>query len=488
MFTTYPFLPDWLSITILVIEMALRVIALIVVPRNRRPTTAISWLMLIFLTPEIGWLFFLVFGTNKLPKRRLQKQLEINRLIVGATEGMDLVSEDHDGPDWFEGIVRLNKQLGSMPLIGGNWVTLHDTYTQNIFDIAADIDHAEEYVHIEFYILAYDSTTRPVFDAMERAIKRGVTVRVLLDHIANVRQPGLRKTKRHLDAIGAQWAFMNPFQPLRGKWQRPDLRNHRKLVVIDGMVGWTGSQNLIDRGYHRHTYKHRELAWHDLLMRIEGPTVISLDAVFTSDWYLETGELIGSRTEYRGPHIRSDIDMQVVPSGPGYEDENNLKMFDSLLYAAEKRLSIVSPYFVPDDSLLYAIATASQRGVPVELFVSEIGDQPLVYHAQRSYYEQLLTAGVRIYLFPAPYILHSKHISVDDEVCVIGSSNMDMRSFSLNSELSVLVHSKTLTDQLRGIEDRMRAVCTELTLAEWQERKALDRFKDSTGRLAASLM
>ena len=146
-----------------------------------------------------------------------------------------------------------------------------------------------------------------------------------------------------------------------------------------------------------------------------------------------------------------DVVCQVVPSGPGFPDENKLRLFNSLIYSTQRRLSITSPYFVPDDSLFYAITTAAQRGVDVELFVGEQGDQFMVHHEQRSYYQALLRAGVKIYLYPAPLVLHSKHFSVDDDVAVIGSSNMDIRSFSLDFEVSVMCLSCSLTTAMRQV-------------------------------------
>ena len=162
----------------------------------------------------------------------------------------------------------------------------------------------------------------------------------------------------------------------------------------------------------------------------------------------------------------------MIPSGPGFAHREQPAAFTTLLYSAQRRLSITSPYFVPDESLLYAITTAAQRGVEVELFVSEDGDQFMVYHAQRSYYEALLRAGVRIWLYPAPCVLHSKFFSVDDDVAVIGSSNMDMRSFGLNYEVSLMLLGAEVVTEMRKVEDTYRAMSKELTLEDWLARVA----------------
>jgi len=178
---------------------------------------------------------------------------------------------------------------------------------------------------------------------------------------------------------------------------------------------------------------------------------------------------------------------QLVPSGPGFVTENNLRMFTTLIYSATRRISLTSPYFVPDESLLYAVTTAAQRGIEVELFVSEEADQFMVGHAQASYYRQLLEAGVRIWLYPAPAVLHAKHFTIDDDVAVIGSSNMDMRSFALNYEISMLLLGKEIVDRMRTIEDGYRASCRELTTAEWAQRPRRLKYVDNVMRLTSSL-
>ena len=155
-----------------------------------------------------------------------------------------------------------------------------------------------------------------------------------------------------------------------------------------------------------------------------------------------------------------------MPSGPGFDNDNNMKLFNSLIYQARHRVSLTSSYFVPDESLLAAVTTAAERGVSVELFVSELGDQPLVFHAQRSYYEVLLRAGVRIYLHPAPYILHAKHFTIDDDVSVIGSSNMDMRSFGFNLEVVMMTIGREYNRAMQSLEDHYRGISRELTLSE----------------------
>ncbi|KQQ03536.1 MULTISPECIES: cardiolipin synthase [unclassified Rathayibacter] len=487
--------PDWslvLAVGAIVVELVVRVVAVIVVPRNRRPTTGLAWLMAIFLIPYVGILLFLFIGSYKLPRKRRRKQEEINRFILESTDGIDRVARNHPWPQWLESVVTLNRNLGAMPLVGGNDASLQGGYEETIRAMADEIDRARRYVHCEFYILAADSTTAPFFAALDRAVARGVTVRILLDHIASIRVPGYftgtRRRLRALEKAGAKWSYMLPVRPWRMQYQRPDLRNHRKLLIVDGNAAFMGSQNVVDSSYNKRGNIRRGLHWHDLMVRLEGPVVQGINAIFITDWYSETDELLLRESEPMEALQRRDtIDCQVVPSGPGFDGENNLRLFLALLYSAQKSIIITSPYFVPDEAMLYAITTATRRGVHVELFVSEIGDQAVVYHAQRSYYETLLTSGVRIWMYRKPTILHAKHFTIDDDVAVIGSSNMDMRSFSLNLEVSLMVRGSEFVEDLRQVQQDYREHSRELTLREWRQQPLRSTILDNLSRLTSAL-
>lgn len=476
-----------LAVVAIVLDVAIRVLSLIFVPRNRRPQTALAWLLLIFFLPYVGIILFLLLGRARLPRNRRRRQREVNDYIIETTEGFDRVKRDPPWPSWLEPIVELNRKLGAMPLVGGNSAEMWADNQVSLDHMIDEIRLAETTIHAEFYILSLDDTSAPFFDALEEAVQRGVTVRVLLDHLGNVPYPGYRRTIKRLKGMGVQWHLMLPFQPWRTLIQRPDLRNHRKLLVIDGEIAFTGSQNIIETPYQKWINHRRGLHWKDYMARFEGPVVAGIDALFVTDWYSETGELLtreAARVRRAGD---GDLDCQVVPSGPGFSGENNLRLFNSLVYAAQERIVLVSPYFVPDDSMLYAITTAAQSGLEVQLFVSAIGDQFFVFHAQRSYYEQLLRAGVRIFLYEKPTILHAKHFTIDDQISVIGSSNLDMRSFTLDLEISVMVRGGSYLRQLRAIEDGYREDSHELTLDEWMARPLHRRILDHVARLTAAL-
>ena len=478
----------WVAVFLVAVDFVIRVVSLIVIPRNRRPQTAMAWLLAIFFLPYIGILLFLILGSRHLPKGRRDKQEEINRYILETTEGMDQVSHEHPWPEWLEPIATLNRNLGAMPLVGGNDARLYPDYLESLQAMTDAVGKAKRYVHSEFYIMSLDDTTAAYFDALEAAAARGVTVRVLLDHIASLRYPGYRRTIRRLKSMGVQWQLMLPFQPLKWKFQRLDLRNHRKLLVVDGRVAFTGSQNIIDSSYNKRSNLRRGLHWKDLMVRFEGPIVAGINALFVTDWYSETDELLTRETDPVHEVKGTDrVGAQVVPSGPSFDGENNLRLFNSLLYAAQERIIICSPYFVPDESMLYAITTAAQSGLDVQLFVSEVGDQPVVYHAQRSYYEALLKAGVRIWLYRSPTVLHPKHFTIDEQVAVIGSSNMDMRSFSLNLEISVMVRGHSFVRELRLLEEEYRRNSRELHLDEWLRRPFFSQVLDNLARLTSTV-
>ncbi|WP_396655861.1 cardiolipin synthase [Microbacterium sp.] len=478
----------WWLILVAIFDITVRIAAIIIIPRNRRPTAAMAWLLAIYFIPLVGVLLFLLIGNPRLPRKRRKMQAQINEYIQDTSAHLDFGTLRPNAPPGYTSLVTMNRHLGAMPLSGDNDAHLISDYQASLDAMADAIRTARRYVHVEFYILQSDASTDNFFRALEEVCARGITVRVLLDHWANRGKPFYKRTLRRLDAMGAQWRLMLPVQPFKGKYQRPDLRNHRKLVVVDGTVAFMGSQNVTDSTYNLKKNIKRGLHWVDLMCRLEGPVVASVNAVFLSDWYAETDEILTDEIDLfdvkSGP---GDLDCQVVPSGPGFEAENNLRLFLALLYYAQRKVIIVSPYFVPDEALLLAVTTACQRGLQVELFVSEEGDQAIVYHAQRSYYEMLLKAGVKIWMYRKPYILHSKSMTIDDELAIIGSSNMDMRSFGLNMEISLFIRGEEFVREMREIEQMYRELSRELTLEEWMKQPLRSMVLDNLARLTSAL-
>lgn len=479
------------SVITAAVIMVINIAAIGVIPEGRRPQTAMAWLILIVFAPFIGLLAFFFFGSARIGHHRHRRLTAANEVIARETSAL-AAPVPEDAPVYVASIVHLNHRLASMPLTSGNHVTLLPDYRESIAEMIAAIDRAERHVHVEFYIVALDEMTAPFFDALDRAAARGVTVRLLFDHLGTRRIRGYRALKRRLARSDIAWHLMMPLLPWRFRFRRPDLRNHRKLLVVDDIVGFTGSLNLTHPSYNKPKHRRMGREWVELWARLEGPVVATVDALFAADWALETSEILDVTTHEvdQVPHSDRDavgVAAQLVPSGPGFQTESNLRLFTSLIYNARRRISLTSPYFVPDETLLYAVTTAALRGIEVELFVSEQADQFMVGHAQASYYRELLEAGVRIWLYPKPYILHAKHFTIDDDVAVLGTSNMDMRSFALNYEMSLMIPDRGVVARMREVEDSYRAVSRELTRREWSARSARARYLDNAMRLTATL-
>lgn len=480
-------LPSWVILILTVVDLAIRVLALGIIPGNRRPTTAMAWLLIIFFVPAVGLVLFLLFGNFRLSRKRRAQQDAVNTRVRAGTSDLAMLESGYEGPEWVSSAAELNKTLGSLPMVDGNRVDLLPGYPDSIKAMAAAVRDAKEFVNAEFYILSSDHVTDELLTAMEDAAERGVEVRLLFDHLGTLRIKGYSRLIARLKASKIRWRPMLPLNPLQGQWRRPDLRNHRKIMVIDGEIAFTGSQNLIEPSYNNPRHRKMGREWVELMASLRGPIVTTLNVVFATDWLSETDESLEDQLAHRPELHVGHVTAQVVPSGPGFITENNLRLFNTLIYSAQRKISICSPYFVPDDSLLYAVTTAAQRGVDVELFVSEKGDQFLVHHAQQSYYEALLEAGVRIYLYKAPFVLHAKHFTIDNEVAVLGSSNMDMRSFSLNLEVSVMLLGEDIVQRISAVEDTYRDISRELTLEDWMKRPMGVKYVDNVARLTATL-
>ncbi len=484
---------NWATITALVglVGWILPFVMLFIVPVNRKPSSATAWLLLIFLLPYLGLALFLLLGSPKLSKRRRAEQHKMSELISKIVAETRMHPEsaailNPEIPSRYEPFVKLNTNLADLPAIAGNAVELLPEYNSVFARIAQDIDHAQQFVHIEYFATSRDEETEAIFAAMERAVSRGVKVRMLMDHLGSRKYPNFKTMRERLTATGIEHHLTLPLHFFGAKYTRIDLRNHRKIVVIDGQIGYTGSQNLIKRNY----FRKDAIYYDELVARISGPAVSELEAAFATDWYSESGILL---TRQNAPEVAIDLKAagevlcQVLPSGSGFENENNLKLFTSLIHAARQKLVITNPYFVPDDALMTALTSAAQRGVDVTLVNSEASDQFLVSHAERSYYEDLLKAGVKLYRYKAPILLHSKHITIDDDIAVIGSSNMDIRSFLLNLEVTLICYAPSVVAALRPVEARNLSRSNAVNLEEWETRSTREMFYENISRLTAAL-
>ncbi len=477
---------SYLLIAFIIFEWILRVIMLVLVPRDRRPSSATAWLMLIMLEPIVGTLIYATFGSPRMPKyrRSLQRYADAHiaqEFALAGKKHSSVVVRSNELATSEEQFVKLNEALGGFAVFSGNKVDFYDDYDQSLQSLVRDLNAAKKRIYFEYFILVQDKTSEPVLAALEKAVKRGVEVYVLYDALACRHYPNFKKLKKRLTAAGIAWRPMLPFSLKPGKhFTRPDLRNHRKIVVIDGVIGYTGSQNIVAKNYHRKD----DLYYEELVMRVQGPVVWQLAAVFRTDWYAETRTFLAPDAM---PLPRGDVKAQILPSGPSHIGSNNLKLYTALIHSARHKIVIVTPYFVPDDSLMTALVSAAERGVDIVLINSEAIDKILVGHAQRSYYAELLRVGVKICLYKKPIFLHTKHISVDENVAVVGSSNLDIRSFELDLEVSMVLYDRAVVKKLRIIERRYTERSKVITLKEWNKRSLRLQALDSVARLTASL-
>lgn len=462
-------------------EWAIRLVMVVAIPFRRTPAAAKGWLLLIFFEPWIGLLIYVLIGRARLPRWQ-RAQLE---KLPQAMAGLEHRLANHPNlfhPEVDPGLshaVTLAERLGGLPILGGNAVEFLVDYDGTIARMVTDIDAAKVNVHLLFYIFADDSTTAPIVEALGRAAQRGVRCRVLADAVGS--RPGLRTLSPKLRALGVEVHAMMPISLLPWRKARLDLRNHRKIVVVDGRIGYTGSQNLVAAEFKE------GITYEELMVRVTGPVVLDLQYVFAADWFLETDEVLDSEAEFPCPTLAGDIPAQALPSGPAYPTQNNQRLIVALVHGARKRVVLTTPYFIPDEPLLQAMQTAVLRGVEVHLIVSETGDHPIVSLAQESYYEELVEAGVCIHLYRKNF-LHAKHLSIDDSVAVIGSSNLDIRSFALNAEVMLTLYDVEATARLAAEQESYYANSRVLSLETWGQRSFVRKLLQNLARLLSPLL
>ncbi|MBN2580046.1 MAG: cardiolipin synthase [Pirellulales bacterium] len=475
---------EWFSFSLLyyLSEWAVRVVMLFVIPRRRHPSAAMAWLLVIFFLPWPGLALYWLIGSNRLPRRRIMQHTRMLDRLRAASQRLEKypnIGRPELGSRAMEA-VKLAEHLGYMPILGGNDVELIAETETFIDRLTADIDAARSHVHLLFYIFVGDGTGQRVIDALTRAVHRGVKCRVLVDGVGS--RQLLKRWGKKIRAEGIELHEALPVGIFRRRMARLDLRNHRKLAVIDGRIGYTGSQNIVDAGYG-----HKDLAWHDLMLRLRGPILLELQEMFVTDWHFETDEVLDDETIFPDPEPAGAIAVQTLPSGPNYPTENYQRMVVAAIHAAERRVTITTPYFVPDDPFLQALETAVLRGVEVELVMPRKLDQRLVAAASRSYWDDLLEMGVKLYLYDKG-LLHAKTMCVDESIAFIGSSNFDIRSFALNFEINLLFYGREVAAQLRRQQDLYLRDSFQLTADRWAQRPTSKMLFQNIARLLSPLL
>ena len=469
------------ALVYLLAEWAIRVGALIVIPFRRSPDSARAWLLLLLFLPVPGLLLYWLIGRPTYPRHRRKRLAEASKQLQGAAVEIahSKACRRPELSDRFSQATRLIENIGRFPALGGNTVSLVADYGEAVDRLVSDIDSAEFHVHIEMYIFASDRTGEKVMQALERAAARGVECRVLIDAIGSSRWS--RRVSNRLSAQRIKVARSLPVAPWRRGSARADLRNHRKIAVVDGVIGYVGSQNIVDAELARGVVNE------ELVARIVGPAVVEMQTVFAIDWLLETDEALSGSSYFRHHGGPGESTVQLMPSGPDYGEVGIGQLTVALVHGALEQVVIVTPYFIPEAALLQALRTAVLRGVAVELIVPSTSDNQLVSLAQRSYYSELLEAGVRVHRYGRRF-LHAKLMTVDGEVALIGSSNVDVRSHVLNAEVTMIAYDHAVVTDLRAQQEQWIAAADHLTREGWDDRSGIVKAAENFARLVSPLL
>jgi len=433
----------------LVALLELAVIVRILLRPHRDPASRIAWMVVVAAIPLLGMLAYLLLGEVNIGRHRvarlhaiLDRMPRIPSQTAGdATEIAAAIAERH------RHLFQLGHSISGFEPVGGNVARLLPDSNATIEAMVADIDAAEDHVHVLFYIWLPDHNGCKVVEALKRAVARGVTCRAMADDLGSrtmIRSEHWQAMRAAGVRVAAGLPIGNPLlRPFRG---RIDLRNHRKIVVIDDRITYCGSQNCADPEF---LVKAKYAPWVDAVMRFEGPIARQNQHLFASDWmtYVDENldELLGRPLPLPMP---GGVPAQVIGTGPTVRYSAMPELFESLMFGARREIVVTTPYYVPDESLQNALCTTAYRGVDTTIVFPARNDSWIVGAASRSYYADLLAAGVKIYEYEGG-LLHTKSLTLDGEITLIGSANMDRRSFELNYENNILFHDPALTGAVR---------------------------------------
>ena len=464
--------PFFLTLHVL-IQVAL--IARVLLRPHREPASRIAWIVVIIVVPVLGILAYLLLGETNIGRRRVERMHEIiSRLPdVADAAGADATDLQVDVPQGYAHLYQVGKTVNGFDPVGGNRAHLMQDSNAAIASMVADIEAARDHVHLMFYIWLPDNNGCKVVEALKRAAARGVACRAMADGLGS----RIMIDSAHWRAMGEAGVRLaialpigNPvLRPLKG---RIDLRNHRKIVVIDNLITYCGSQNCADPEFR---IKAKYAPWVDAMMRFEGPIARQNQYLFASDWGAETGEDISSLLRQPIPPAQPGLPAQVIGTGPTVRNSAMPEMFETLMYTARRELVISTPYYVPDESMQAGLCASARRGVDTTIIFPARNDSWIVGAASRSYYGDLLAAGVRIFEYEGG-LLHTKSLTLDGEVTLIGSANMDRRSFELNYENNILFYDRSLTADMRQRQesyiDQSKPVTGEM-VERWTWRRRL---------------
>jgi len=479
---------SWLVASYAMVEWLVRLAMVpVILRRQLQPSLAMAWLAIIFFTPVLGCLVYFLIGRPRLGARRAKRYARLREQVPNRLDQRyKLEAEDDEEvvDQAYLPIVALANQTGGMPILKGNDLSLHHAPDDLVKTLITEIDKAESHVHLLYYIMQRDGTGRRVGEALKRAAQRGVTCRLLVDHGAS---RGFFKSGSLADELTDAGVRVQPALPVRFPrmfLRRIDVRNHRKLAVIDGRIGFAGSQNLVDPDYGH----SRAGPWHDVSGRFTGPIVSALQQVFIEDWACETDEDLTDETYFPRLETTGNVTAQVVSHAPQAEERLVVpQLMVTAITSARRRLLITTPYLVPDEPTQAALVATATRGVEVDIVVPARGDIRLVNAAMRYFFQPLLEAGARIHLHQNG-LLHAKTMTVDDAFGLLGSANLDIRSFEINYELNVLLYGSEVVHTLRDVQELYLKDSKQVDPETWRERSVWRRYGYSAAALFSPVL
>src|SRR5437588_11676066 len=447
----------------------LGVIARVILRPHRQPASRIALIVVMIVLSVIGILTYILLGETSIGRRRVSRLYAVLAVMPDLTKapGMEAPNLQPKIPEPYAHLFRLGHSINGFEPVGGNCATLLPDSNATIESMVADIDASQDHVHLSFYIWLPDNNGLKVVEALQRAAARKVICRVMADGLGSRIMIESAHWKA-MQAAGIQVATALPIgnlllRPLR---ERIVLRNHRKILVIDNRITYCGSQNCADPEF---LIKAKYAPWVDALMRFEGPIARQNQYLFASDWMAHVDEDIRELLQRPLPPGELGFAAQVIGTGPTVRNSAMPEVFETLMYAARHQLFITTPYYVPDEAMQIALCASAYRGVETTIIFPARNDSFIVQAASRSYYADLLAAGVRIFEFEGG-LLHTKSLTLDGEITLIGSANMDRRSFDLNYENNILFCDSALTAEMRRSQEAYLAQSHEVTaemVAHW---------------------
>lgn len=472
---------------ILILNISLAIALIFLERRDASATWA--WILVLFFIPILGFGIYLLFG-RKLRKKTLfrwegKNKIGIDKLIEFQMEAIAEDSFDFrlDDAMHYKELIVMHLHNNQAVLTQDNKVEIFNDGRAKFDALLEDIDKAKDHIHIQYYIFRLDSLGQEIYQAVLEKAKQGVKVRILYDDTGS-RSLRKRHFKELVDLGGRVEAFFPSIFPLINP--RMNYRNHRKIVVIDGRIGYIGGFNVGDEYLGK---KKRFGYWRDTHLRIEGSSVHPLQTRFILDWNQASAEHDIEYSDVFFPAIpmKGSVGLQIVSSGPDSEWEQIKNGYLKLIMMAKKYIYIQSPYFIPDASFMDTLRIACLSGIDVRIMIPNKPDHIFVYWATYSYVGELIRAGAKVYIYQNGF-LHTKMIVIDDEASTVGTANIDVRSFKLNFEVNAFIYDRETSHQLAELFEEDMKLSTEMTREIYEERTIMIKFKESLARLISPIL